>query len=380
MDSQPFYFIFACVYLFLSLDKRVPKILYLVFLVPLISFFVGLLTIEGVNFLFVRGLLGYLFFATAIFSFYTYTKEFGFPSRILTAVNVVYLSVAVVQVIVGPDIFSSIAPVRTSDERGVTSLAVEPTFFGIVLIFLSWLHLLSANYKPTRFVLFLVILNIFSILLLAKSSMAFLMILVALGFFLVFKLNLKRLLTLGAIALLIPLVISQYLEGSRLYSLSEKILTDGVYTIVKVDASINDRVGNVVVPIVASMQNYLVPMGYDSYSIEAERALELFDGYFWAGSYEKILSFFGTFVFELGVFGLIIFAVIWILASNGNKQRHLEVMFLYTILNSAIPIAFPLVGFVIATFFLDSQRICPITSEIKVTIMRNRKHLKVESF
>ena len=81
--------------------------------------------------------------------------------------------------------------------------------------------------------------------------------------------------------------------------------------------------------------------------------VEYFNGYFWAGlGSNKILSFIGSFIYELGVIGVIfILYMYWFLRDNNNPNRFFELILLFTVLNSAIAVAFSLIPILIAIMY-----------------------------
>ena len=84
--------------------------------------------------------------------------------------------------------------------------------------------------------------------------------------------------------------------------------------------------------------------------------VEYFDGFFWAGlGSNKILSFIGSFVYELGVIGIIfILYMYWFLKDN-NPNRFFELILLFAVLNSAIAVAFSLVPILIAMMYFKKS-------------------------
>ena len=90
-----------------------------------------------------------------------------------------------------------VSPNRSSIDRGVTSFAAEPTFFAIILFFISWLIFNSISkidnnqkqnfkYKISLVTLFL---NLFTICFIAKSATVILMMLIIGTFRLLFLLK-----------------------------------------------------------------------------------------------------------------------------------------------------------------------------------------------
>ena len=99
--------------------------------------------------------------------------------------------------------------------------------------------------------------------------------------------------------------------------------------------------------------NYGLPGGVHSYYDISVVLVEFFDGYFWSGlGSNKILSFVGAFIYELGIIGLIyIIYVYWLLRDKSNPNRIFELSLLFIILNSAIPVAFPFVAILMAVMY-----------------------------
>ena len=153
-------------------------------------------------------------------------------------------------------------------------------------------------------------------------------------------------------------VFLQIFPGSRFSSLLH-IGSDGtglfnkLVAIIHSDASINDRVLNVVFPYYGILINNGIPGGLRSFYELSLILVEHFDGYFWAGlGSNKILSFIGVFIYELGVIGVIFICYMyWFLKDNSNPNRIFELILLFTVLNSAIAVAFSLVPILIAIMY-----------------------------
>ena len=119
------------------------------------------------------------------------------------------------------------------------------------------------------------------------------------------------------------------------------------------DASINDRILNVVFPYYGILINNGIPGGLRSFYELSVMLVEHFDGYFWSGlGSNKILSFIGAFIYELGAVGLIFICYLyWFLKDNNNPNRLFELILLFTVLNSGIAVAFSLVPILIAIMY-----------------------------
>jgi hypothetical protein len=235
--------------------------------------------------------------------------------------------------------------------------------FGIVLYFFSWIHFVIYDYKPPKLVVLLIIINILSIFFLAKSSMVIVFLLVSTFVFFIRnikqKVNLKLILITVVVA---PIVLYLYiliLPGTRFHNLlhvgsgAEVGFFDQLRALIFIDGSINDRLLNVIFPYYGFVFNYGMPGGLHSFNDMSIILVEYFDGYFWAGlGSNKILSFIGSFIYELGVIGVIfILYMYWFLRDNNNPNRFFELILLFTVLNSAIAVAFSLIPILVAIMY-----------------------------
>ena len=98
----------------------------------------------------------------------------------------IYISYAIIQ-LNGLRFLDWMSPNRTSFDRGVTSFASEPTFFAIILFFISWLIFngiskLDRNHKNIfsiyRIGFLTILINLFMIIFVAKSATAILLLFV----------------------------------------------------------------------------------------------------------------------------------------------------------------------------------------------------------
>ena len=173
------------------------------------------------------------------------------------------------------------------------------------------------------------------------------------------KVNLKLILIT---VIVVPIVLYVYiliLPGTRFHNLfhigsgAEGGFFDQLSELIFIDGSINDRLLNVIFPYYGFVLNYGMPGGLHSFHDMSIILVEYFDGYFWAGlGSNKILSFIGSFIYELGVIGIIsILYIYWFVKDNNNPNRFFELILLFIVLNSAIAVAFSLVPILIAILY-----------------------------
>lgn len=296
-----------------------------------------------------RAAFGYAQLAICLLAFYNFLIRYGFPIRTLCLVNLIWLAVGLIE-IVDPTLSQLISAHRTTADRGMTSMAPEPTYFAVYLFFSSWLLLAAYRYRPSRNALLLCIANGLAILLLARSSMGVLF--VGLGLAAYFgarmasaiahrRANPRRIAMgmalliggLGALSLVDILASGQRVDRI-LDMLANRSLTD----IILADASINERVEAVVLSIHGFFRNGMLPGGFDTFIYTRLELLPEWGDLFWysAGT-NKIMSWIGGTLYELGFFGAIALLVLF----GASKAALWEKALLFAVLLSAIPVAFP---------------------------------------
>lgn len=357
LDTQPWSIIFAVLFLFSCLftSKLVVKAKDLALLSILPIFFVVLVFDDWVGFLTFRAFASYVGFSLVLFSFIQYIRKYDPPVKIVVLSNLIYVVFSLLQVALGNEIVESLLAARTSTTRGVTSLTVEPTYFGVVLFFFSWLYLFYCNYRPNKFFSFLVLVNFATTLFIAKSSMASLFFLVLLGGVLLPRVGFLKSLFLLLFSLpFFYFFFELYLPGSRIYLFYSYVIERGVVDFFYYDASANARLAAVILPLHGFLYNYLMPGGFYSYSDVVQEILSFYDGFFWYGyNNDKIMSFTGAFVYELGFLGLVYILTISLYLCNGKGLRVFEIFILNVLLFSAIPVGFTIAPLLMSFMFLD---------------------------
>lgn len=307
-----------------------------------------------------RGLVSYFSFAVAFVAFYLYLERYGPPLKIFLFANLVWLAVSVMQAIWGSDIFDWAVPARTSLERGMPSLASEPTYFAIFLFFLSWLVLIFQSYKPSRLIIMVVLCNVFFILLVARSSMVvfYFIILIFLYCFFYLRISHLHIYILSALmCLFFYFSLIFLLPESRITSLSQMALNDPL-SIFFLDASANERLKNIAFPVLGFFDNYLLPGGFHSFREKHDLLLTSYGGFFWYGEGgDKILSMLGAVVYELGFLGVMFILMLGWLVFDGTKENFLELALLFILCFSAISLAFPLFPLLLAAMYFRKKRI-----------------------
>lgn len=304
-----------------------------------------------------RAIFGYI----AIFLYYcafdNYLQRYGFPARLFFIFIVIWLLVGVTQIFY-PDLTTALIALRTTSERGVTSLAPEPTHFAIFLFFNCWLILMSNDYKINANNILLCFISLCGCLLLAKSSMIiifFMFSILVLMFYLFIKDKLSLLFIFLTMILVIVLLSLLPLEGDRLSSFIMSIREGGGLRFFLEDASANQRVSAIIIPAIGLFNNYFLPGGFNRYIIDGAEVAEKLWPIFPYDISDKIMSWNLAMWYELGIFGLLA----WLNLFNLNKlnlRGVLEIILLILLLFSAVPHLFPMPIMAVALIRFNNAR------------------------
>lgn len=352
MDSQPWPLFGAFVYLVSCGKFYLRRNFVCLFVLVCLSIF-------SVSFDFV---FDFLYFRSvfSIFSLFFVSYAFWNLKRnkvsildLLICVNIVWIVVSALQFFVNKNLFDFLVPVRTSLDRGVTGLAPEPTFCAVYFIFLSWIILSEINFQLNKKIKLLFFVNFLVILFLAKSSMG----IVFLGFVLmswIVYIALKKPIVLFIFLFFclgfkyVVGFISGFFYGDRIANVLSSLVDDPMY-LIYLDASINQRVTHPMVAIIGFFSSGGFPNGLYSFDKYAENLLPSFGGIFWNYPGLKIMSWSGSLLYELGVFGLgIVFSVCYFFWLKDNILRSFVFVLLFLSLTlAAIPVGFSLIAILV---------------------------------
>ena len=251
---------------------------------------------------------------------------------------------------------------RTSEDRGVSSLATEPTFFAMQLFLFSYTVVAFRNYKLRVSECILLFLNFLAVLFIAKSTMGLLYDFGVLVFFTLFWFSKRPFLALFTLILTTMMIFLigtiQQNDDIRIYQVLNTLFQGGIFNLFYSDASINGRIQDIIVPGYYFIMNFGMPGGFSNYGVmESEYVKSLFKGYFWyqVGG-DIIMSYVMSMLVELGIFGILSYLALTYKKQRLNYKRILEKITLVVILLSAVPIANALpVYIMIANIFNDDR-------------------------
>jgi hypothetical protein len=317
-----------------------------VFLISIVVFF-----FSEISFNSVRSVFNYtsLFFIS--YTVFKILKNELINLNLFLKISVlIWFFAGLIQSLFGKNLFTfMVASARTTPSRGVTGLANEPTFYGIVFIFFI-LVFLHSSFKNKNFYIFLCI---FGIIFFSKSSMAVLFLLLLLFLFIILNLSFKYIFFALLLFLSLFFLINFYIPDSRLTTIL-KLFFENPRNLVLIDASVNDRFFHVFFSFKGSIQNFFLPNGYSFWNDFISSQINLYKEYIiikWFSVGGRIMSGYGASFFELGfvtlIFPLIFFKMFYVLYKNKLKSLVLYFLFINLIMLSAIPIGFSLFAFYI---------------------------------
>lgn len=357
-DSQPWTFIFSIFFLATISNKiKLPKHSIGIFFLTILGLFFTILLTESIDFFITtRAVIGYLSLPLLYVGFYNYFALYGLPIKMFIYFNLIWISFGIIELFL-PEFVQLISNLRTSESRGVTSLAPEPTYYGIYLFFISWIIVESKNLVINNKIIFLLIINFFCIIFLSKSTTVLLYAIIVLTFFLINQLYAilltKKILIknffvflLGfVIFLIIFLLLNKYYINTRLFIIFNDLINiQNFHSFILNDQSIHTRLESIYFSVVGTFKNYFLPGGLDSLvemrkeiaeNLKSDIFINLFPSL-------KIMSWNGTIFYELGFFGILIVILFFKAIYRNFSGSFLYFLTLFIILFSAIPIGFTL--------------------------------------
>jgi hypothetical protein len=230
---------------------------------------------------------------------------------------------------------------RTTEGRGVTGLAPEPSYYGLTIIQM-WLLLYVVNKKRALRLDVLTICAL-QIFVLSKSPLA---IIIAISLlFLYFLFNPNKILLIVLIVLMGVFIFSDIFIISGRFARFIEVVKENPGGLLYVDGSVSERFFHIYLSIKHSFANYLVPHGFNSFEYVVDLGQSQYDAYWWAMAKTKILSGIGASLFELGWFGLVyIFSFIYFVIyyqKNLIKDRYLILVGFFLIMINAVNYSAP---------------------------------------
>jgi len=367
-DTQPYALIMACLIIVVKLDRSA----FLGLPTPLLAFFAVLFAAViswislGATLVGARSLAGYA--TTALVATAVYLVAHQRLGYMVPISSLVWLAFGTIQGLVSPDFGHQIlSRLSTSENRGVTSLAVEPSMYAIVCVFLFLLNDLSWIRGEYSRRVYLTTAGCLAVQVwLAGSALGFLLVLVYLGSRAVFSGSFFRTIVRVAGAVLAgTAVLYAYLHVSALQNTrASQLISRGFESpgsFIYSDQSVAERFFALQASHQSLFTNAGVGFGLGSWADNLSEIVGHSPGLIRYSvtlqGQQRVMSGFGTAVFELGLVGLLLPAalvlVLVAIARNTALSKAHRSWGLYVgvtslvVMECAIPLAFPLFGFIL---------------------------------
>jgi len=379
-DTLPFAVIFSILIFSIFLIKKddnlsFPFPLWTLFLIFLYA--LGIYFINSDYYYGMRSLTGYasVFFITlASYNTFKYINVKNYIFSIY-----IWLFFGIAQLLFNKNFGRWLVPrMSTSVERGVTSLAVEPSYYATVCIFaliLNELFYRNAKYNRKLYYILMCIL-VFQIII-SFSGLGFLFLLVF--FFskcislIFFNRGIKRN-QIFFPSIIIPLfIIFLFLYLPALQNTRAGILLRsglrGPTTLLFTDQSVADRVSHVLLSFYSLFYSYGIGLGLGTWGDYSNLLTASAGGRIeelanvWLSTGGRIMSGWGSVIYEIGIFGvLFVMVFLWIMFVGSRRNKEMKSVYFMSMLTigfimlMAVPIAFPLFGYTLGVFLYYAYR------------------------
>jgi hypothetical protein len=311
MDTQPFAFIGAA-FCVLVTRPSYPKYIWML-LIPAMA----ALSIVSLGFLEVpditvaaRSLITYFSpFIFAACAFQAVKSGFRLERYVRVAIWIWFL-IGCTQRLINPLIFNFLVDTRMGSGGGVSGLAPEPSFYGLTIM-LMWLLLyyLRPTVAMSKSYLFLVA---FQVLFLSSAATASLVLLSAWAFWLM--VNRPRVFVAAFAATVLGAFFlsnsfTSQLESVRVLAFLSRLYDDpstvfAYSTSGGFDDSVASRFLHVYRSVLHAFSDFLVPHGLYAFSLLGDEVVAKPDFYLAGGEAAKIMSGFGSAMYEIGIFAV----------------------------------------------------------------------------
>ena len=279
----------------------------------ILSFILGSISGRQLNFNFFRSLIAYLslFFITII-SYVSFKLGYVLKWKWFKIFVYVNIGVSLLQRLLGFNFIEFLFfRFATSDTRGVTGLTPEPTFNASIGIFCLSIYLLNYYDKARNYILVLIF---FWIVFLAQSSTIVLMSFPIVLLYFTFKYFTKVILPLLVVGIIAFTVFNKKNDEkvqSRLFTVLSVVVANPS-TLLILDGSVNERISHIVIPIYASLKDFMIPHGTNMTVVNNEvtslkKTTNFFYFYSPGAGIERIMSGWAMMFYEVGFFAFVLF-------------------------------------------------------------------------
>ena len=312
----------------------------------------SILLINGFGFNTLRILLGYFsVFSIAFGTYFICKLNKRANKEIVFYFFIIWFVVGFVQTFFYEGFISEFVVVtKTTVDRGVTSLAPEPSYFASVLIFFMIINFIN-NYKINITIL----LTVISVVFFSRSMTGLVVLsLFFILYFLIFiiKKNTFKYLILSILILFIFIVNFDLFDGMRIHKLLTRFVENPINLFVS-DASANARMWHIIGTFSGSLDSYFLPNPNNNFYEYTLSLIEKNEDYVHPYTVEtlnnKPMSGTGQMIFNLGILSLLYFYILFRLILKYLKSLKLAIFLtinIFILMTTAIPLTFPMFGFI----------------------------------
>ncbi len=323
LDAQPNALLLGMVIVLFSGRKKIRKFNFYILLILLIA--IAVMLFSSPDFDGIRILTNYVsLFVISYATYISLTKLHGLPYGLFKLCVYIWGIVAFIQVFYDPNFLSSFTFRGSqyighgSHGRGVTSLAAEPTFYGMVCVFLMMVNYI--NFRDFSSYKFINIICLIQLVFFSRSTTCFMALSIALAlyaFYLIFKTKHPvKVLIIVTISLIAAYFGVQYLIENSDSRVAKVLgyLINKPSKFLTYDISVNHRFAHAFLTIKGFFENFGLPHGFNKFPDYISELLK--DDYwghilmFGPKGQERITTSFGGTLFELGILSLPLWIVI----------------------------------------------------------------------
>ncbi|MFW3361835.1 hypothetical protein ACN2A0_04130 [Aerococcus viridans] len=386
-DTQPYALVISTLIFLVTLlngNDKMPKALLALFMLAVVSFILMFLSPQTI-FSGFRSVVGYM--TLFLVSYAAYKTFYLIQPKILTFATWVWLIVGIIQTVFSKQFGSVVLPsLRTSVTRGVTSLAVEPSYYAIVMIFILLLNEIfyskgmfsSKQYKNVLLLGSLQVLLSFSGMgiMFFATFVVFKTISIATTKGITSKIRSLVIFLLVTFATITAFTYIPTLAQSRGGVLLWQVIKDP-WGLIMSDQSVAQRLSHILISGFSIFQNFGIGHGVGQFEIKAMETMGrlpkpvynmlVMQGITPSG---RIMSGWGSSIFEMGIMGLLPLVLFIYVMKKAIKKADKSVYVtcfgvIFVLMWMAVPYSFPLFAYLMGITLYDVYRTPQTKGDVK---------------
>lgn len=359
-DSQPYALALSLLLFPLLIKQKISKDIFYLAILFVSSIAVAIIC-NAFSFNAIRSIVNYgSLFLVGFATFRILERSNGLNYSLFKVVCWLWFIVGAVQTLLYPKFltFLTFRAVGSGDlGRGAVGLAPEPTFYGVAVFVFIVVYFINFSNKRDYLLLSSLIIQL---IFFSKSSTVIMVLGASSIFFGLYSLIASRASLKQKLSIAVGVsffmatgiaIFNYFLSDSRAYFLLVK-LYENPYAFMLVDGSVNERFIHFFFPILGFIQHWGLPSGIDTFNEYMKHiyASGRYDDllFYYRDNYSRIMSGYGSALFELGIIALIIPIVLYRNFRPLFRKNHVFVLLFISIngiLFNAVPFSNSLIAF-----------------------------------